>query len=231
MALLLAGALAGCEAEPPPAAPAEAPEAEDTPRPPRGGGARRCEGGSDDPSQIALFVESADRDLAGAIAGLEALVGEHPGSATARVRLGELLLRDGAPQRARPFFERALALHDEGCTLGPRDRWAAREGIAHAHAMAGDYAAAIPLLRGSLAEHPDATPTRYNLACALCRTGDLDGCERELTRALRTEDAVPDFLVDQRRPPGHYRRAMEIDPDLAPLRADRARLERVRATR
>lgn len=225
----------GCERDAPTPAPRAEDHAEDhaegdAPRPARGGGARDCADGSDDPEQIVLYMESAEGgNLAGAIAGLEALAGAHPGSATARVRLGELLLRDRAPARARPFFARALALHDEGCTLAPRDEWAAAEGVALTEMMTGDYADAVPRLRASLARWPGATPTRYNLACALCQTGDLDGCERELRTVLRPEAALPAFLVDQRRPADHYPRMLASDPDLAPLRADEARLARVLA--
>src|SRR5690606_16122391 len=108
-----------------------------------------------------------------AIVALEALVGASPGSATARVRLGELSLRTRPPrtEQAERWFARALALHEEGCTLAYRDRWASLEGSALARMMRGDYEGAIPFLRRSLDEWPDVRATRYNLACALCQTG------------------------------------------------------------
>ncbi|MCZ7682302.1 MAG: tetratricopeptide repeat protein [Sandaracinaceae bacterium] len=123
---------------------------------------------------------------------MEAAAGGFAGSATARVRLGELSLRAQPPraEEAARWFERALALHEQGCTLAFRDRWAALEGSALARMMQGDYAGALPFLRRSIGEWPDVRSTRYNLACALCQTGDVEGCAREL-RAVLTPRARP----------------------------------------
>ncbi|HJL17972.1 MAG TPA: tetratricopeptide repeat protein [Sandaracinaceae bacterium LLY-WYZ-13_1] len=186
-----------------------------------------CDGSSNDPEQIALFLQGAERDLPAAIRGMESLAGAHPGSATARVKLGELLLRTRPPSaaRAQRWFDRALALDAEGCALAPRDRWAALEGLALSHMMQGDYAPALGPLRRSLERWPDVPSTHYNLACALCQTGDVDGCARELGRVLAMDAPGPAFLADQRRPRAHYVRLARRDPDLAPLREDAARFE------
>jgi predicted Zn-dependent protease len=185
-----------------------------------------CDGASDDPPQIDLFSRSADEgQVTEAIRGLEALAGAHPASATARVRLGQLALRTQPPsvEGARAWFERALALHGEGCTLAPREHWLALEGSALSHMMSGDYAGALPFLRASVERWPGASGTRYNLACALCQTGDLDGCASELHRAVSSTDELPEILQEQRRSPDQYREMARADPDLAPLRADAGR--------
>ena len=233
-------ALAACEpdAEPEPSAraesvtPPESPGPTSAPRGPHGPsssgrrGPVECHGASDDPPQIDLFSQSADEgQLAAAIAGLEALAGAHPASATARVRLGQLALRTQPPriEGARGWFERALALHEQGCILEPREHWLALEGSALSRMMSGDYQGALPFLRASVERWPGASGTRYNLACALCQTGDLDGCASELQRAISSTDALPELLQEQRRSPDQYREMARADPDLAPLRANATR--------
>ena len=169
------------------------------------------------------FERAAAGELSAAIEGMEALIGAHPSSATARVRLGELLLRTEPPSadRARRWFDRGLALHEEGCALAPRAHWTALEGAALSRMMSDDYAGALPLLRRSVARWPGATGTRYNLACALCQTGAIDACADELARVLDPAVATPPpMLRDQHRPRAHYVALAQRDPDLAPLRAD-----------
>lgn len=209
----------------------EAPEVEQStePRGPRGQAPARCDGASDDPAELDATWAHADADLDAAIASMEAIAGGHSGSATARVRLGELELRRGpsGAATAERWLQRGLALHEEGCTLGHRDQWAMLEGLALARMMQGDYAAAIPFLRQSLERWPSMRATRYNLACALCKTGDLDGCARELGAVMQSSDPPPAFLREQDRPSEHYRELARRDPDLAALRADAARFEHV----
>lgn len=190
-----------------------------------------CSGPPDDPDEVDGFAERADQgDVAGAVSGLEALVGAHPASGSARVRLGEVLLRTQPPRaaEAQGWFERALALHARGCRLGYRDEWAALEGRGLSRMMQGDYRGAIEPLRLSLQRWPGSRATHYNLACALCQTGDLDGCRRELETVLGPLEP-PDFLANEARPADHYPTMIERDPDLAPLRADPTRYEAVRA--
>ncbi len=234
VAMLLAGC--GTEEAPPPAdeLAAETTSREAAPRGPRGQAPARCQGASDDPSSIDAIWAQAEHDLPGATLAMEAAAGGFAGSATARVRLGELSLRAQPPrtEEAARWFERALALHEQGCTLAFRDRWAALEGSALARMMQGDYAGALPFLRRSIGEWPDVRSTRYNLACALCQTGDVEGCARELSAVLDAEgSAGPSWLAEQRRPPGHYGRFAREDPDLAPLRADAERFAGVLAGR
>jgi hypothetical protein len=91
-------------------------------------------------------MSASDRD--GAIDGLLAEVGAHRASATARVRLGEVQLRDPPdPERALGWFDRALALHDAGCSLAERDlcslqdlpvyNWFRLNGVLNVHAEYG----------------------------------------------------------------------------------------------
>lgn len=235
LALGLLGLLGGCgeDAEPAATEPVEAVE----PTAPTGelrgptGEAVDCSGAPDDPDEVDQLAQAAAAgDLAGSITGLEALCGAHPRSSSARVRLGELLLRTQPPRAedAQGWFDRALALHERGCELGFRDHWAALEGQGLSRMIRGSYGDAIAPLRESLRRWPGSRATHYNLACALCQTGDLDGCARELETVLGPLEA-PDFLSNDTRPPAHYRTLIERDPDLAPLRADATRYEALTA--
>lgn len=235
-AIALAVLLVGCGGEDP--APGDAPEPPDVSaqepsgpapgdglRPPSGGADVNCDGPVDDPDQIDLFAESAARDLGGAIRGLETLAGRHPASSTARVRLGELLLRATPPraEEADTWFDRALDLHARGCTLGDRDHWAALEGQGISRMMRGDYAGAREPLSESVRRWPGSRATHYNLACARCQTDDLEGCTRELEITLGELD-VPSFLEVDTRPASYYRQRIQSDPDLEPIRRDAPRL-------
>ncbi len=206
------------------------PTAESTPRGPRGAEAVRCDGASVDPDFAAYERQVQDGQLEAAVAGLEAAVGAHPGSATARVRLGELLLRTQPPRasQAANWFERGLALDEEGCGLADRDLWAALEGAGIARLMQGDYAAARPFFERSLARWPSIRATRYNLACTQCQAGETDACAASIAQVLAAEEE-PGFLGEQRRAPDHYRDMARRDPDLAPLRADGPAFERLLA--
>lgn len=231
-ALVLALLLAACGAEeeaPRPAlegeSPEGAPEPDDDLRAPLGRAEIDCTQPPDDPDRVDLFAAAAANDLPAAIRGLEALAGEHPASGSARVRLGELLLRAQPPEAARAsrWFDRAMALHEMGCQLGYRDHWAALEGQGLSRMMQGRYDSAVAPLERSIDAWPGVRSTHYNLACALCQTGDIDGCARELETVLGDLDA-PDFGGDQARPPGYYREMIARDPDLAPIRNDPERM-------
>jgi hypothetical protein len=84
-------------------------------------------------------------------------------------------------------------------------------------------------LRRSLGRWPGVRATRYNLACALCKEGDLDGCEREL-RAVLEGEPQPDWLRAQERPAAYYASVARQDPDLAALRAEPARFAAIVAS-
>lgn len=231
-ALLLSASL-GCTPDEPasdtPAIEPAEPEAPDEPRAPHGAGPAGCSEGSDDPPEIARLEQLAN---AGAVdrgvEGLEAIVGAHPASATARVRLGELLLRTRPPraEAAQRWFGRAIELHESGCELSERDLWAALEGAGLSRMMAGDYAGARPWLERSLARWPDVRSTHYNLACARCQSDDLDGCASAL-EAVFAPGEDPAFLEGAQHPIEHYRDLARRDPDLAPLREDAARFEAI----
>ena len=147
------------------------------------------------------------------------------------VVLGELLLRTSPPRAslAQRFFARGLELHEAGCALDREAEWTALQGAALSRMMTGDYAGAVPLLRRSLGRWPGVRATRYNLACALCKEGDLDGCEREL-RAVLEGEPQPDWLRGQERPAAYYASVARQDPDLAALRAEPARFAAIVAS-
>jgi tetratricopeptide (TPR) repeat protein len=203
-------------------------ESSESPRGPLGAAAARCHGASDDPQELFDIEQRANGDLEGSIAAMEAFIGGHRGSSTARARLGELLLRTNPPRarEAEQWFSRALELSDRGCTLGHRDEWVALEGVAITRMLQGDYRGSIPWLRRALARWPTARKSRYNLACALCQTGDIEGCAHELEAVMRDEEQ-PHALVEFEQPVDYYAQSARQDPDLAPLRADAARFSRI----
>jgi tetratricopeptide (TPR) repeat protein len=85
-------------------------------------------------------------------AELITLAAERPRGAEESVRLGELLLRVGAPRRARDLFRSALAAE-------PRHS-PALSGAGRAAFAAGEYAAARPYLERALRERPDPEDAR-----------------------------------------------------------------------
>lgn len=114
-------------------------------------------------------------------------------------------------------------MHDAGCRLSPRDLWIALQGMAVAHMQEGEFGAALPWLERGSREFESAPPTRYNHACALCRTDHAEECLRELDAVvthLRSGDA-PDFVTRQdQRGPREYLELFETDADLASVRRD-----------
>lgn len=230
--LALTGLVACSPDEPEPAVEAPAPEGPAEPeaaeglRPPSSGEVD-CSDPPPDPAQIDLFAENAGANREAAIRGLQTLAGEHPTSATARARLGELYLaHPSRPEQSDVWFTRALELHERGCELSERDHWLGHEGQAISRMMRNDYDNAIAPLRASIERWPGSRSTHYNLACALCRTGDLDGCVAELQTVL-SDLEPPTFLEEDTRSVEHFRAQIQSDPDLAPLRADEARLASV----
>lgn len=154
---------------------------------------------------------------------LHELAKAHPQSATVRFRLAETLTRIDPPQRARaiPMFEEALRLHDDGCRLAEPVEWQALEGIAIAHMDEGHFDRALPYLRRAANRWPASGSMHYNLACALCKTGDRDGCIREIEAALEASNGpAPEFLMGRVPPASHYVELAPRDPDLAPVRRD-----------
>jgi hypothetical protein len=201
-------------------------------RGPHGAQEVHCEGHSIDPPELEMQVMGDNPHRGPDIERLEALAGSHPGSSTVRARLGFLLSSGEAdPERAGRWIDLALALHDRGCTLGEEDYWVALEAAALSRFMRHDYAGARPFLVRSLARFPSAAGTRYNLACSLCQTGDVDGCARELEQALVSSgQPSPEELSHHPQPPReHFLELAQEDPDLAPLRAQATRFDAILA--
>jgi hypothetical protein len=147
-----------------------------------------------------------------------------------RVRLANDLLHGPVPDpdRAMAIYAEVLAANASGCALATADDWSARQGTGIAHMMKGNWPRARVSLEDASRRWPRSATTRYNLACALCRTGDLEGCYQELTAALANAgpSGSRDFLADRERTRADFATLARTDPDLELLRAD-PRFERV----
>lgn len=153
-----------------------------------------------------------------------ALVGRYPQSAAARVFAAGLALHAtprNLPEAHRLYAE-ARVLADAGCTLIPRDQWRLTEGQALAHMLGQQFAPAVPLLVRAVEQFPNASSTRYNLACSYCMTGDLEGCHTAFveTLAMAAAGRHPSWVSEPERTVGHYVRLSAVDSDVASLRAD-----------
>lgn len=146
-------------------------------------------------------------------------------AAAPHVQAGYAALHGTPPQPtvAQAQYTQALQLHDGGCRLTEADLWSSLEGLALAHFQLGQYAAALPHLRRAAQVAPTIDETHYNLACALCRTGDTNGCYQELETTLANAAAGrPPAFMDASRmySAAHYVRSSRTDPDLTALRGD-----------
>jgi quercetin dioxygenase-like cupin family protein len=77
---------------------------------------------------------------------------------------------------------------------------------AYPHWEAGDYAAAVEILRGVVAQHPETALILYNLACAEALNGEHDAALEHLARATALEE--------------RWRKAARDDADFDALRDD-----------
>lgn len=185
-----------------------------------------CAGTSVDPPggviEAVGQLSATNRELA--VTQLMAIATQFPLSATARIRLAGVLLH-AEPTRAAestPVYLEALRLHEGGCRISENDEWALVEGMALAFMFQNRFGEAVPWLQRGAARWPTSGSTRYNLACSLCRTGDVAGCYREFeaTLTVASTQAPPAFLAPHARPASHYANLSRTDPDLEPLRAD-----------
>ncbi len=165
------------------------------------------------------------RNLPAAYAELLALSLQYPNSATLRVRAAGVALQSTPPrsQDAARLYAESIRLHDNHCTLAPRDLWIALQGMAVAHMQEGEFGAAIPWLERGSREFASAPPTRYNHACALCRTDHVEGCITELTAVVDhvlANDAPPFVSYQDQRTAADYLALFNSDADLAPARHD-----------
>lgn len=153
-------------------------------------------------------------DAAGAVAVLESHVALHPAASEVHRRLGLALLEAGDKDRAVMHLERSVA-------LSRRHAWGVAN-LACARARAGDVAGARAIL-AELEERGDGelVPS-VALAAVHASLGEPDAAFAALDRALEMRD--------------YWLLALDVDPLLAPLRADvrfadvRARLHTIERT-
>jgi len=167
-------------------------------------------------------MSATNRDMA--ISQLMAIATQFPQSATARIRLAGVLLH-AEPTRAgesMPLYQEALRLHEGGCRVSENDEWSLVEGMALAFMFQNRFAEAVPWLQRGVARWPTSGSTRYNLACSLCRAGDVAGSYREFeaTLTIVSTQPPPPFLAQNVRPASHYANISRTDADLESLRAD-----------
>lgn len=186
-----------------------------------------CHGSSIDPDAATLEETigrlQGNRDMTAAYAELLGMSLRFPHSATLRVRAAGVAVQSTPPrsQDAARLYAEAIRLHDSGCSLSPRDLWIALQGMAVAHMQEGEFGAALPWLERGTREFASAPPTRYNHACALCRTQRVDECIVELTAVVDhvLANDAPQFVRDQdQRGASQYRELFLSDADLAPAR-------------
>ena len=163
----------------------------------------------------------------------------NPRDARVRVRVAQLLVRNGEREEARSLYE---ALLDEGA--GRAD---VLYGFAQLLNTSGEPEAAIVLLKQLLERHGDSGPAHYALAQAFRRRGDPQSAERhqrlfEQYRDTRIPVDDPVLRVAQQRRAGdqphleraaqfykagdlraaaaEYGRALQINPDNATAHAN-----------
>lgn len=158
-----------------------------------------------------------------AAAYYQELMSSYPDSATVRVRggAGAMHAQPPDPRTAERFYRDALRLHEAGCGLAAGDHWLALEGLGLVALMLDDNPAAAGWFQRAATRWPEIPQTQYNLACAHCRSDDVDACHDAFIRALEAAAAghFPAFLDT----PGTVELFIRIsrdDPDLARLRAD-----------
>jgi tetratricopeptide (TPR) repeat protein len=154
---------------------------------------------------------------------LMALAKTYPRSASIHVRAAGVALQglhDG--KLAVTDYERALALHGQGCALDERDEWLTITGLGLARARLKDFAGAATQFQTALKRWPTDSSSGYNLSCARCRLGDVEGCYRTFVETLITAHrAPPSFMIGHARSAEAYAAMSKRDEDLALLRADK----------
>lgn len=157
------------------------------------------------------------------VAALEALGQRYPLSATLRVLAAGAALhsRPHDIATARRLYAEAQAMQERGCRLPARIDWSMVLGQALSHQFEGDFAGALPYLQQGAPRFPNETSIHYNLACAYCMTGNLDGCHAAFaeTLAIAARGGHPPW-TDDVQTVGHYVRLSARDSDLTTLRAD-----------
>ncbi len=162
------------------------------------------------PQALRLYVEGRRAQLSNrwedAVASLERAVAVDPGFAMAYRALGVTLRDLDRYPGSRAAIEKCLARPDR---LPPGEDRFIRAQTAF---FDQDYAAAIPLLRGFLAEHPGRLRAMWYLASAYNNVGDIDKAIEVQTVVAGERNSVLDVrtlaLFLQRR--GRYQEAADL---------------------
>lgn len=126
--------------------------------------------------------------------------GAHPDLARSLLNLGNVYLLRGVFDRARPLYERSLAIRE--AALGPdhADVGATLNNLANLERVTGRLDVALALFERALAvrtralgpTHPDVGATLNNLGIVLMLTGDLESARRRFVRAVELgESSTP----------------------------------------
>jgi Flp pilus assembly protein TadD len=119
---------------------------------------------------------SGDRKLSAGIEALRIEMKEKPSDATA-LRLGQLLLKNGANGEALLSFDEALKLNPRSVE--------AKVGKGIALGRRGEYARAEQLLRDALGLNPNPARVHYELGVLFERRGDFAGAVSQYKEGLK----------------------------------------------
>jgi adenylate cyclase len=166
---------------------------------------------SDDPLILAVLgaVHTFARNYGVARVMLGRALVLDPNAAWALSRLGWLNVYSDRPDEAKVHFEKAIR-------LSPLDpiNFNNLVGLASAHQVAGDDAAAAALYIRALEERPNAVWVHRNLASALFGAGRLDEAKASLAKIMA---AYPNYSIRK------YREAMVFTPRMLDHMADQMR--------
>ena len=140
---------------------------------------------------------------------LERAIAIDPNAAWALTRLGWLHVYADRPDEARQYFEKAIRLSP----LDPAN-FNNLVGLASAHQVAGDDAAAADLFDRALLERPNALWIHRNNAAALLGAGRVQEARASLARV---REAYPGFSIRR------FREAMVFSPRALDRIADQLR--------
>jgi tetratricopeptide (TPR) repeat protein len=119
---------------------------------------------------------------ADALAMIETLVREQPGSAYVRRTHAVLLAEAGRYPESESEFRAALAIE-------PND-WESLSGLGNVLHATGRIGQAIEMQRAAIAKNPGYAGAHYNLGFVLFGEGRLDEAETELREALRLDPSI-----------------------------------------
>lgn len=209
------------------------------------------DGRSDDPPRARLIEVHRmfrGKKYAEARAQLDELLREKPNSASALALRGDVTLFDEAlgyeeaARQARPFYDRASALLEQGCRVQRRTEYYLRMGEAFVALRlapqgdtfdAGELERAEKALAAAEQRWPNSAEVHYNRARVHCaRPNGLDDCVTRFEQALAAAESLerPPFLRTHRSTEDWVVRS-ETQSEFGALRADpryKAAIERAR---